>query len=142
MYSPGFFSSKCSLFHNSNVFGSCIIHILYTGCAKIKKNKFRRRKVKVRGGNKITATLSYDRRNYCVGLLLYSNIEHGALSHRRPASAWILHDCCRAEDNGNRNTLYTMSKTMKYSKIYKYEDFQSPSEENNSRLYLRAHREI
>ena len=33
-----FSSSKCSLFHNSNVFGSCIIHILYTGCAKIKKN--------------------------------------------------------------------------------------------------------
>jgi len=32
-----FFSSKCSLFHNSNVFGSCLIHILYTGCAKIKK---------------------------------------------------------------------------------------------------------
>ena len=28
-------SSKCSLFHNSNIFGSCIIHILYTGCAKI-----------------------------------------------------------------------------------------------------------
>ena len=33
-----FSSSKCSLFHNSNVFCSCIIHILYTGCAKIKKN--------------------------------------------------------------------------------------------------------
>jgi len=32
-----FFSSKCSLFHNSNLFGSCIIHILYAGCAKIKK---------------------------------------------------------------------------------------------------------
>ena len=32
-----FFSSKCSLFHNSKVFGSCIIHILYTGFAKIKK---------------------------------------------------------------------------------------------------------
>jgi len=32
-----FFSSKCSLFHNCNVFGSCVIHILYTGCAKIKK---------------------------------------------------------------------------------------------------------
>jgi len=30
-----FFSSKCSLFYNSNVFGSCIIHIFYTGCAKI-----------------------------------------------------------------------------------------------------------
>jgi hypothetical protein len=25
------------LFHNSNVFGSCIIKILYTGCDKIKK---------------------------------------------------------------------------------------------------------
>ena len=33
-----FFSfSKCSLFHNSDVFGSCIIHILCTGCAKIKQ---------------------------------------------------------------------------------------------------------
>jgi len=32
-----FFSSECSLFHNSNVFVSCIIHILYTCRAKIKK---------------------------------------------------------------------------------------------------------
>ena len=40
-----FFSSKCSLFHNSNVFGSCIIHILYTGCAKIKKNNSGARRV-------------------------------------------------------------------------------------------------
>ena len=38
VYTLRFFSSKCSLFHNSNVFGSCIIHILYTECAKIKKN--------------------------------------------------------------------------------------------------------
>ena len=30
-----FLSSKCSLFHNSNVFGSCVIQILYTECAKI-----------------------------------------------------------------------------------------------------------
>ena len=38
IYSPFFSpSSKCSLFHKSNVFGSCVIHILYTGCAKIKK---------------------------------------------------------------------------------------------------------
>ena len=36
IYSP-FFSSKCSLFHNSNVFGPCFIHILYTACAKFKK---------------------------------------------------------------------------------------------------------
>jgi len=25
------------MFHNFNLFDSCIIHILYTGCAKIKK---------------------------------------------------------------------------------------------------------
>jgi len=44
IYSPFFFYSKCSLFHNSNIFGSCFIHILYTECAKIKKKKFRRQK--------------------------------------------------------------------------------------------------
>jgi hypothetical protein len=33
-HSP-FFSSKCRLFHNATFFGFCIIHILYTGCAKI-----------------------------------------------------------------------------------------------------------
>ena len=35
VYSPFFSSSKCSLFHNANLFGSYIIHILYTGCAEI-----------------------------------------------------------------------------------------------------------
>jgi hypothetical protein len=34
-----FFSSKCRLFHNATFFGSCIIHILHTGCTKIKKKK-------------------------------------------------------------------------------------------------------
>jgi len=48
VYTLHFFSSsKFSLFYNSNVFSSCIIHILYTGCAKIK-TKFRRQKVKTR----------------------------------------------------------------------------------------------
>ena len=38
LYTLRFFPpSKCSLFHNANLFGSCIIHILYTECAKIKK---------------------------------------------------------------------------------------------------------
>ena len=32
-----FFSSKCILFQNSNVFVSCIIHILHTGVLKLKK---------------------------------------------------------------------------------------------------------
>jgi hypothetical protein len=39
-------SSKCSLFHNSIVFGSCIIRILHTGCAKTKKKLSRVQKVK------------------------------------------------------------------------------------------------
>ena len=30
-----FFSSKCRLFHNATVFGSCIIRVLPTGCVKI-----------------------------------------------------------------------------------------------------------
>jgi hypothetical protein len=30
-----FISSKCCLFHNANFFGSCIIHILHRGYAKI-----------------------------------------------------------------------------------------------------------
>ena len=38
VYTLRFFLLKCSLFHNSNLFGSCIIHISYTECAKIKKN--------------------------------------------------------------------------------------------------------
>ena len=38
LYTLRFFPSKCSLFHNANLFGPRIIHILYTGCAKIKKN--------------------------------------------------------------------------------------------------------
>ena len=37
VYTLRFFSSKYSLFHNFNVFGSRIIHILYTVYAKIKK---------------------------------------------------------------------------------------------------------
>jgi len=35
------------LYHNSNIFGSCIIHILYTECAKIKKKQFWRQKVNI-----------------------------------------------------------------------------------------------
>jgi len=44
IYSPFFSLFKMQFFHNSNVFGSSIIHILYTGCAKIKK-KFLRQNV-------------------------------------------------------------------------------------------------
>jgi len=36
LYSP-FFPFKMPFGHNANFFGSCIIHILYTGCAKIEK---------------------------------------------------------------------------------------------------------
>jgi hypothetical protein len=41
IYSPIFFSSKCRLFHNSNVFGSCIIHILYIYSTNIGTEYFK-----------------------------------------------------------------------------------------------------
>ena len=45
LYNLHFFSSNSRLFHNATLLGFCIIHILNTGCAKIKK-KIRRQKVK------------------------------------------------------------------------------------------------
>ena len=48
VYTLLFFPSKCSLFHNSNVFGSCIIHISYTECAK--KNNSGAKRLKVKSG--------------------------------------------------------------------------------------------
>ena len=42
VYTLRFSSSKCSLFHNSNVFGSCIIHILYIYSTNIGTEYFKR----------------------------------------------------------------------------------------------------
>ena len=50
LYTLRFFSSKCSLFHNSNLFGSCVVHILYTGCAKTKKKSSGAKGLKVTAG--------------------------------------------------------------------------------------------
>jgi len=36
IYCP-FFPLQNAVFHNSNIFGSCLIHILYTGVLKLKK---------------------------------------------------------------------------------------------------------
>jgi len=41
IYCPFFSSSKCSLFHNSNVFGSCIIHTLYIYSTNIGTEYFK-----------------------------------------------------------------------------------------------------
>ena len=38
LYILRFFLFKMQFGYNANLFGSCIIHILYTGCAEIKKN--------------------------------------------------------------------------------------------------------
>ena len=55
VYTLRFFSSKCSLFHNSDVFGSCTIHILCTGCDKIKKsNSGAKRLINDRAQRRIT----------------------------------------------------------------------------------------
>ena len=47
IHCPFFFSSKCSLFHNSNVIGSRFIHILCTECAKLKKNNSGAKRLKI-----------------------------------------------------------------------------------------------
>ena len=41
VYTLRFFSSKFSLFHNSNIFGSCIIHILYIHSTNIGTEHFK-----------------------------------------------------------------------------------------------------
>ena len=41
VYTLHFFSSKCSLFHNSNLFVSCIIHILYIYTTNIGTEYFK-----------------------------------------------------------------------------------------------------
>ena len=41
VYTLRFFLLKCSLFHNSNVFGSCIIHILYIYSTNIGTEYFK-----------------------------------------------------------------------------------------------------
>ena len=43
-HSP-FFPLQIAVYFIMLLFGSCIIHILYTGSAKIKKKKFRRQRV-------------------------------------------------------------------------------------------------
>jgi hypothetical protein len=41
IYSPFFFLFKMQLFHNSNVFGSCIIHTLYIYSTNISTEYFK-----------------------------------------------------------------------------------------------------
>jgi len=47
------FSSKCSLFHNSNLFGSFIIHMLYTDVLKLKKKSSAKRLKKMEKKNSL-----------------------------------------------------------------------------------------
>jgi hypothetical protein len=80
IYSPLFSLQKCSLFHNSNVFGSCIIHILYTGCAKIKMKSGAKR-LDAKWG-RFTAYLYQLRRLvFCGASLLTRNYESNFKPH-------------------------------------------------------------
>ena len=102
IYSPFFFpSSKWSLFHNSNVFGSCIIHILYTGCAKIKKNNSGAKLLRMSGcvtfrhpyvfmvcTGTMSSRLKYCRRIFwydvvcvCICWWWYANWDYSVLTH-------------------------------------------------------------
>jgi len=53
IYCPFFLLKMKFFFHNSTVFGSCFIHILYTECAKIKKNKKKFWRQTVNNGDEI-----------------------------------------------------------------------------------------
>ena len=79
-----FFSSKCSLFHNSNIFGSCIIHILYTGCAKIKKNSGAKSLNNWRIKNQLDATY------YFIVLLVCSTCFGHYCDHHQELTTMIL----------------------------------------------------
>ena len=70
VYTLLFSVSKCSLFHNYNVFSSCIIHIFYTGCAKIKKKIIPAPKVNY--NQQVAAILDYLflKGSTCFGLFL------------------------------------------------------------------------
>jgi len=63
------FPLNCSLFHKYNVFGSCLIHILYTGVKKFKKNS---------GAKRIISNQNfvvYKIFNYCFVYITYIYIE-------------------------------------------------------------------
>jgi len=61
IYANIFPSSKCNLFHNSNVIVSCIIHILYTGCTLTPNDPYMGR----------TASLTFKR---CILYIYSTNI--------------------------------------------------------------------
>ena len=86
VYTSLFFSSKCSMFHNSNVFGSCIIHILYTGCAKIKKNNSGAKRLKIFSEATLSnwaRTVSYQRSIHTLQDM--SKVTFAATVHMLPA---------------------------------------------------------
>ena len=74
LYSPFFFSSKCTLFYNSNLFGSCVIHILYTACAKIKKNNNSGAKRLIASSNSSFIVSLHSPFVFCVGPNILLNI--------------------------------------------------------------------
>jgi len=70
VYTLRFFSSsKCSLFHNSNVFGSCLFTFYIQGVLKFKKNN---------SGAKRLSTYSFHQ-------------AHGGCYHRNNSETWLNH---------------------------------------------------
>ena len=92
------------MFHNSNLFGSCIIHVLYTECAKIKKiipapkvKKTIFKKVRTETILKIYNTLVlptflYGSENWTLTGLQKRIIEAAEMKLLRPLAGYTLYD--------------------------------------------------
>jgi len=101
------FSSKCCLFHHSNVFGSCIIHILYTGCANIEKNNSGEKSLK-----------SDKNKGYFTWRPMHLSIISHNNSHRRKS---VSEKMCKEMNSNHISFQYILPKTLPFiSNVKKY----------------------
>jgi hypothetical protein len=124
-----FFSSKC-LFHYSNVFGFCIIHITYTGVLKLKKKYFRPQKV-----NRLVYVMGVEGSVFfCeVGQNIYMNFKHYTSVCRIRSDvhcqvhSTFLWRCVFLLDTLKWSTILKLVPTTVYSQEYSKESSCSPS---------------
>ena len=94
-----FFSSKCRLFHNATFFGSRIIHILHTGCAKISiPNSGAKRLRKEKKKELHVASLRSGDTQYILHNVRYSLL-HRFQNFKSDASKYELYDLMTVQDD-------------------------------------------